>query len=425
MHKTYDVVVVGGGTAGVIAALQSAKAGVKTLLIEKTEMLGGTITNARVFAPGLFHAWGKQVVGGLGWELVKKCVEENGDSLPDFSNWDIKRHWTGQIGLNVFLYAMLCDEALKQAGCDVLFHTVCAKLEEKKNEKILTVCTKEGLKKIVCKALIDCTGDANVASLAGYETERSENPQPSTYICRIDGYDLTSVDLQAVEKAYDEEVKKGNLFYTDLSWNVNAFDAKWLRNHGDNANHVAILSNPESSEGRSKIAIEGRLALLRLYRFFRKQKGFENLRFTYLAPECGVRESVRIIGKSKIALADFLSGKVYDDAVCYGFYPVDLHTLSGEGLENVYFEEGVVPTIPRSAMLPKNSKNFLVAGRCISMEQSVSSSLRVEASCMAMGQAAGAMAALAVIENKDVEEIEMETIYQLLEKNKGIIPKKI
>ena len=100
----------------------------------RQEMLGGTITNARVFAPGLFHAWGKQVVGGLGWELVKNCVEENGDSLPDFSNWDIKRHWTGQIGLNVFLYAMLCDEALKQAGCDVLFHTVCAKLEEKKDE---------------------------------------------------------------------------------------------------------------------------------------------------------------------------------------------------------------------------------------------------------------------------------------------------
>ena len=120
MDLCYDVVVVGGGTAGVIAALQSAKAGVKTLLIEKTEMLGGTITNARVFAPGLFHAWGKQIIGGLGWELICKCVEENGDSLPDFTEWNIKQHWTAQIGINVFLYALLCDEALKNAGCDVL-----------------------------------------------------------------------------------------------------------------------------------------------------------------------------------------------------------------------------------------------------------------------------------------------------------------
>ena len=78
--NSYDVVVVGGGTAGVIAAVQSARAGVRTLLIEKTEILGGTITSARVFSPGLFHAWGKQIIRGIGWELVERCVRENGDA---------------------------------------------------------------------------------------------------------------------------------------------------------------------------------------------------------------------------------------------------------------------------------------------------------------------------------------------------------
>ncbi len=424
MENRYDVVVVGGGTAGVIAAVQSAREKVKTLLIEKTETLGGSITNARVFAPGLFHAWSKQVIKGIGWELITKCVEESGGVLPDFSQWDIKRHWTAQISINTFLYAMLCDEALKEAGCEVLFHAMCANVCECGEEKVITLCTKEGLKEIRAKVIIDCTGDANVAQIAGYAVEKSKNPQPSTYICRLDGYDLSKVDMEKVREAYEEEVRKGNLRYTDLSWNTHGFEPKWLQKRGDNANHVFYLKNQgETSKGRSEIATEGRLALLRLYRFFKKQQGFENLTITYLAPECGVRETVRIQGKKRIELADFLSGKVYEDAVCYSFYPVDLHTLQDEGLKNIYFEEGVVPTIPRGAMLPQKSTNFLVAGRCISTDQTVNSATRVEASCMAMGQAAGAIAALAIKQNKEVETVEMTDIYKILEKHNAIIPK--
>ena len=165
--------------------------------------------------------------------------------------------------------------------------------------------------------------------------------QPSTYICRIGGFDRERIDMEAVKAAYDEEVRKGNLRYTDLSWNTTEFMPKWLYHKGDNANHVFYKENDgDSSEGRSQIAVNGRLALLNLYRFFRKQKGFEDFHFTYLAPECGVRETVRIKGKSTITLKDFIAGKCYEDAVCYSFYPVDLHVLEGEGLENIYLEEG-------------------------------------------------------------------------------------
>jgi hypothetical protein len=181
-----------------------------------------------------------------------------------------------------------------------------------------------------------------------------------------------------------------------MSWQTDSFDSVLLKKHGDNANHVYYTANlAETSEGRSELAIEGRLALLRVYRFLKKQKGFENLKITYLAPECGVRESVRIVGETRMEIQDFLDGMVYDDAVCYTFYPVDLHKLDGTGLKNAYMRDGVVPTIPRSAMLPKGAKNFLVAGRCVASEQLVNSAVRVEASCMAMGQAAGALARLA------------------------------
>ncbi len=84
--KHYDVIVVGGGTAGVVAAIQAGRAGAKTLLVEKTGMLGGTTTTGGVNFPGLFHAWGRQIIAGIGWDLVTRCVAETGGTLPDFAN---------------------------------------------------------------------------------------------------------------------------------------------------------------------------------------------------------------------------------------------------------------------------------------------------------------------------------------------------
>jgi hypothetical protein len=98
-----DVLVVGGGTAGTIAAIQSARLGKKTILIESGSQLGGTTTTGGVSFPGLFHAWGRQIIKGIGWELVSECVQLNGDQLPDFSiipNNTSIRHWRHQIGIN-------------------------------------------------------------------------------------------------------------------------------------------------------------------------------------------------------------------------------------------------------------------------------------------------------------------------------------
>ena len=87
MDQHYDVIVIGGGTAGVVAATQAGRAGAKVLLVEKTGMLGGTTTTGGVNFPGLFHAWGRQVIAGIGWELVARCVTETGGTLPDFADF--------------------------------------------------------------------------------------------------------------------------------------------------------------------------------------------------------------------------------------------------------------------------------------------------------------------------------------------------
>lgn len=385
--------------------------------------MGGTIVNANVAAPGLFHAWKKQIIKGIGWELISKSMNEENRSYPDFSKQERFKHYLAQLGINGSYYALLCDEAVVNAGVEVLFDAMCAKIEENNDLKHITVCTKTGLKEITAKVLIDCTGDANAVTLAGYEVETGEKFQPATYCCRIDGYDFDNLDLEKLAKEFQKEVEKGNLEYTDIGWSVDSFDPQWLRKHGDNATHVHIAGKTgKTSEEKSAISLKGRLTILKLLRFCRKQEGLKTIRLISLAHECGIRETVRIKGKKTVTLDDYLSGRRFGDDVCYSFYPVDLHTSEKNGLSQIYLEEGVVPSVPRGAMLPENSKNILVAGRCISSDKAANSALRVEATCMATGQAAGAIATLAVKNSIDVEEVSMNEIYAVLKKHDAIIP---
>ena len=423
MRDRYDVVVVGGGTAGVIAAVQAGRENVRTLIIEKSELLGGSIVNAYVNAPGLFHAWKKQIIAGIGWELICRSMDGENRAYPDFSKQERFRHYLHQIGINGAYYSLICDEAVAGAGVDVLFGAMCARIREEDGVKYISVCTKTGLREIQAKVLIDCTGDANAVSLAGYEVELGEERQPATYSCCLSGYDYNALDLEKIGAAYEKEVAAGNLTYTDVGWETDRFDPQWLRNYGGNANHVFIGGvSGRTSEERSELSLKARLTILKLLRFFRTQEGLENITLTSIAPECGIRESVRIKGKKRITVEDYLSGKRYGDDVCYSFYPVDLHTASRTGLRQIYLEEGVVPSVPRGALLPAGSRNLLAAGRCISSDQLANSALRVEATCMATGQAAGAIAALAAKRNIDAEEVPMEEIYEVLVRNNAIIP---
>lgn len=420
----YDILVVGGGSAGIVAALQAARAGAKTLLVEKNEILGGTLFNANIKIPGLFHAWGKQVIAGIGWELVEKTVNEETGIFPDFGHPGprLRQHWLQQVEVNTALYAMIAEEELRKAGATILLDTMVGAIRDG-DKKEVTLCAKEGLFTVSVTVIIDCTGDANAVRMAGFPVERSEEAQPGTYVCRLDGYDPRAVDMDAIAHAYDEEVAAGRLRYTDVSWNSDCFASDWLTQFGQNANHVDCRGvDPETSAGRTELAVLGRRSLLALYRFFRKQKGLEAIRFSYLAPEVGVRESVRIVGEERLALDSFISGAIFPDSVCYTFYPVDIHTLSGKGLTQIYPAEGVVPTVRRGALIPKGSRNFLAAGRCISSDQAVNSVVRVQASCMATGQVAGALAALAVTGNVTVSDVPNEDLRRLLTSGGAILP---
>jgi hypothetical protein len=181
--------------------------------------------------------------------------------------------------------------------------------------------------------------------------------------------------------------------------------------------------NGRDSEGRSAIEVSGRQSLLRLYRFLRKQPGFEGFRFEFVAPETGVRETATVVGKKTVTVDDYTTGRVWDDAVCWTFYNIDLHVSDARGNYGGQLDKGVVPTIPRGALLPAGTKRLAVAGRCLSSDREANSAMRVEAPCMAMGQAMGANAALAAGAGlDDLEAVPMEDLKQLLHEHGAIVP---
>jgi hypothetical protein len=419
MTQAYDVIVVGGGTAGVVAAVQAGRAGARTLLVEKSGMLGGTVTLGGINAPAHFFAWGRQVIAGIGWELVRRCFEEAGQPVPtpEFSaGTATPRH----LNVDKLLYAALCDEAVLDAGCDLLFHAMPAAAVYGEDGWTLTVCTKTGLQPFTAKALIDATGDANVVTLAGFDVVRPDVVQPATLSLCSAGYDADALDHDALAAATAQAVADGRLVSTDVSWHNNGPRA-FLRNGGRNSNHLRA-HGAETSEGKTAVEVEGRRAALRAYRFFRTQPGLEEFHLASFCAEAGIRETVTIRGKHTITVDEYEAGVVYPDALCYAFYPIDEHLNDGLGINYRHLKPEIVPTIPRGALLPADSRFLIVAGRCLASDREAHSALRVEAPCMAMGQAAGAMAALSARTGVDPEALPLDDIRTLLQAHGAIVP---
>jgi hypothetical protein len=422
----YDVIVLGGGTAGVVAAIQAGRAGAKTLLIEKTGMLGGTMTSGGVNNPGLFFAGTRQVIAGIGWEVVTRCLTEAGEELSAAVRDAGKPFWQRHVRVDRFLLPLLLDEMVAAAGVTVLLHAMVAEVAPVAGSSgwQVTLCTKAGLETRTCAVLVDCTGDATGVALAGLPLEIPDEVQPATLCCRATGYDLAQLDVPAINRAFQAEVEAERLRYTDVSFADGAPDVgRWLAARGENSNHL-LVGNARDSEGKTRLELAARRQLLTLYRFLRSQPGLERLRFEYVAPECGVRETVTIRGKTRVTLDDYTSGRLWDDALCYAWYPIDLHIASGQGTDVRLLPDGVVPTVPRGALLPEGSRNFLVAGRCLSSDRLANSALRVQATCMATGQAAGALAALAARAGIDPEAVPLGDLNALLRQHDAIVPER-
>jgi hypothetical protein len=412
-----EVLVVGGGTAGCVAALQAARAGARTTLIEMGSQLGGTMTTGGVGFPGLFHAWGKQVIAGIGWELVQGAVRLDGGVLPDFSRLP-GRHWHHQVRINGPLYAALAEEACLQAGVSLAYYQFPLSAVATENGWVLDVVGKGVRYPIACRQLIDCTGGADVVGLAGLQRLREDATQPGTLIFRLGGYDVARLDADEIQRRYLKAVADGVLEPGDARGRSVRFVA-FLAGGGDNAQHV-FDADSSTAATQTQANIAGRRSLLRLIRFIRTLPGCERAQVQRMMQETAVRETYRILGRTIITHDDYTSGRRFDDAVCHSFYPIDLHDR--DGVVPKPLAPGIVPTVPLGALLPKDSRHLLVAGRSVSSDRLANSALRVQASCMAMGQAAGAAAALAARNAVTPAAVDLTELRNLLRQHDAIVP---
>ncbi|HOH49320.1 MAG TPA: FAD-dependent oxidoreductase, partial [Candidatus Hydrogenedentes bacterium] len=180
-----DVLVVGGGAAGTMAAIQSARAGADTFLVERGTQLGGTTTTGGVAFPGLFDAWGRQIIAGIGWELVRECVELDGGALPDFSKVP-EHHWMNQVRVNPFLYALLAEEKCAQAGVRIAYYEFPQSVRETA-EGWMVECAGFGTRRrVFCRQIIDCTGGAEVVGLLNLPRLREAETQPGSMLFMLD-----------------------------------------------------------------------------------------------------------------------------------------------------------------------------------------------------------------------------------------------
>lgn len=414
--KHYDVLVIGAGPAGIAAAIQAGRAGSSCAVVEKNGMPGGAITAAGIAAPGLFAVAGRKIIAGIGWELIQKSLRECGTPEPDLTQWD-PVFWKNQIEIDPVIFAAVCDREMLDAGVEILYHTMLGALKDEGTFWRVTLCAKEGLHEVTSGIVIDCTGDANAVSLAGYETVEPPRCQPGTYSVRLAGLEALRTDAELAE-GFAQECRKGAVRASDLGWSK-GYSTLFYERSGINGNHIAV-QRAYTSEGRTRAEIEGRASVLRAYRFYKRHGACPDLKMDLAASECGIRESRTILGETCITDEDYRSGRHFPDALCYAWYPMDRHGF--DSIDARPLDLKVIPTVPRGALLPKGAHRIAAAGRIISAEPGAIAGLRVQAVCFATGQACGGMAHLAVSRGQEMKELPLAEIGKLLEAHGAILP---
>lgn len=414
-ERTCDVVVVGGGTAGVFAAISAAKSGAKTVLVEKNAVLGGTMTVAAVNFPGLFHAWGERIIGGPCFESIERTIALGGAKMPEIK-YKPEKHWHQQITLNRFVYTAILFEMCREAGVELLCNTMISDVIESPSSVRVVLTDKEGLLKIEAKCAVDTTGDASLVRMAGYPLMKSEPQQPATLQNHISGYDLSEKELLSLECEIEEKRSRFSIPNNISTERI----LSYLRNHKFDIHTPSV--NADTSEGKTNVDASAYSTMLSVYSLLRTLRGLENLEVDFAATETGIRETSRIVGEHIISDEEYLSAEHYPDSVCYAFYPIDKHVMTG--VEKKFIPDGLVPKVPYSALIPKGAMRILAAGRCISSDTDANSALRVEAVCMATAQAAGCAAAICAKDNIDVSDVPYHRLTDALRAIGAIVPDK-
>lgn len=399
-----EVLVLGGGPAGIAAATAAARTGARTLLLERYGFLGGMGTAAMVtnFCGLHAHINGsiQQVVRGVADDILARLDRLGGLKAPHRVPDPAGGPGTAAQAYDTAAYKMAADDLLLSAGVDIRFHSIAVGcVMDGRRIKAVLVETKSGRGAIAAGMFVDCSGDGDLAHWSGAPCEKGDASGFMAYPTTM--FRIANVDDARAERegkpnlarliaeagdAYDLPRKTGII-------NGQAHAGEWRANLTQISRDGAPIDGTDWDD-LSYAEAEGRRQSLEYFRFLRDRvPGFENAYLLETAPQIGIRETRRIVGEHVLSGEDVLSCRDFPDSIGCNGWPLEQH-LKGSAKWTFLKGRGY-HQIPYGTTLPRGVDNLLVAGRCASTTPDGQASLRVSGPCFAMGQAAGTAAELA------------------------------
>lgn len=422
-----DFLVVGGGPGGFGAAVTAARLGVKTMLVEANGAMGGTAAFAEVtpFMPShkcwfdenkklicaktldtpLYPEWAKCMHGYL---PEKQRVEADAD-LEMFTNPPriISRE----------LASLAMEDICLEAGVHLLFHhTLVGVKVENGHLRYAVFHSKSGFCAIRAKVFADSTGDGDLAAFAGCPFEYGDPEhglcQPMTLCFKLSHVDMTRVPVDYCWGLYAAAKVAGKIRCPrENILKMEYYDDDIVHFNTTRVVKKSAISGIELSEAE----IEARHQMREIVRWLRNEvPGFENCCYHSIAPRIGIRESRRISGRAYLTKDNYLAASKFPDAVARCAYAIDIHSVTGAGTKRVRLPSGEFYEIPYGCIVPCNVENLLIAARCISVDHAVHSSMRVMATVVSVGQAAGAAACLSLKSGLDVSALDGRNVREKL-----------
>ena len=429
VHGDYEVVVLGGGPAGIAAAASAAAHGRKTILVERYGFLGGagTASGVTTFC-GLFanvHGDIRKIVHGVADDLLARIDRLGGLNAPHLVLGKTKG-----LAYDTTAYKAAADDLLIGRGVDLFFHAFGVGIvTESDGPTALIVETKSGRRAIRGRMFIDCSGDGDLAAWTGAPFELGDaagNLMYPTMMFRVNGVDptLAGEAWTTIPELMREAEKRGTRFARQgvivrpqrnpVEWRVNATQVASRNGRALDGTDAAELSYGE---------IEGRRQAQTFMSFLRSSvPGFAQAYIVDTPPQLGIRETRRVIGGYMLSGEDVLGCAAFDDSIGVNGWPMEVHVAG-----DVIFKFPPIPgsrgfnELPYRMLLPKAVDNLLIAGRCASMTHDGQSAARVSGACFAMGEAAGTAAALALSGNTIPRDIAVEKLQQTLRQQGAFI----